>query len=416
MSNVYVIGAYTTPVKRHADKTVRDLVRDAYVGAVKDSGLEATKDIESAWFGNCMMDYWGQSIVRGQVCFMPLVSEGLFPERVPMTNVENACATGSVALNGAWKDILSGQAEVSLAIGVEKLYDPHDPQRIFTLFGGGTAPFDKEELYDEYGRVAAALGKSFSPQPDRTLPMDAYAMQALYHMDKYGTTREQIAACAAKNHNHAVMNPVAQYRFPMTADEVLRDRQVNDPFTRAMCAPIGDGAAAALVCSEAYLARQPESVRRRAVRIAASALTGGKLRDISEPSLSRLAADRAYEQAGIGPDDIDVAEVHDATAFSEIFQMEMMRFCPEGEGGPFVASGATTMGGRLPVNVSGGLVSKGHPIAATGLVMAQEIVSQLRGEAGPRQVPNARVGLIENGGGLMGLEEAVCAVNILVKD
>lgn len=416
MGNAYIIGAFTTPIRRHPDKSIRDLVRDAYLGVLADAGFKDGRDIGGSWFGNCLMDYWGQSIVRGQVSFIPLVREGLFPERVAMFNLEGGCATGSMALNGAWKDVLSGQADVSLAIAVEKLYDPEDPQRIFKHFDGGSAPFDREELLDDYSRVASSLGKTFEPRPDRTLPMDAYAMQALYHMDRYGTTLEQIAACAAKNHNHAVLNPIAQYRFPMTVEQVLNDRPVNDPFTRSMCAPMGDGAAAALVCSESYLARQPEEVRRRAVRIAASAMSGGKFRDISEPSLSRIAVDRAYAQAGLDPDDVDLAEVHDATSFSEIFQMEMMRFCPEGKGGAYVASGATTLGGDKPVNVSGGLVSKGHPIGATGLVMTQEIVCQLRGEAGPRQVANAKVGLIENGGGLLGLEEAVCAVNILVKD
>jgi acetyl-CoA acetyltransferase len=179
----------------------------------------------------------------------------------------------------------------------------------------------------------------------------------------------------------------------------LADRTVSFPLTRAMCAPIGDGAAAAVVCSEACLRRLPDHVRSRAVRIRASALAGGKHRAADEPSLSRIAADRAYETAGVAPKDIDVAEVHDATSFCEIYQVEMLRFCPEGEGGRLVESGATTLGGGIPVNTSGGLVSKGHPIAATGLSMISEVVTQLRGQAKGCQVEGAKIGLVENAEG-----------------
>jgi acetyl-CoA acetyltransferase len=212
---------------------------------------------------------------------------------------------------------------------------------------------------------------------------------------------------------HGSLNPKAQYRFRMTKEEVLGDRPVSGPLTRAMCAPIGDGAAAAIVCSEDCLRSLPEEARARAVRVRASAISGGKHRSPDEPSLSRVAADRAYQVAGLGPEDVNVAEVHDATSFCEIYQMEMLRFCPDGEGGRLVESGATGLGGRIPVNTSGGLVSKGHPIAATGLSMVSEIVTQLRCEAGDRQVAGANIGLIENGGGVIGLEEAVCAVTIL---
>ncbi|MWA03267.1 hypothetical protein F8568_023385 [Actinomadura sp. LD22] len=250
--------------------------------------------------------------------------------------------------------------------------------------------------------------------PDRTMFMDTYAAQANYHMHRFGTTQRQIAAVAAKNHTNGAANPLAQYRFAMTVDEVLADREVSYPLTRAMCAPVGDGAAAAVVvCSERALTSLPEAVRERAVRVAAAVLRSGVYRRPDEVSLSRVAADRAYELAGMKPEDIDVAEVHDATAFGEIYQAEMLRFCDVGAGGPFVAAGATALDGRPPLNTSGGLLSKGHPIAASGLSMTHEVVSQLRGEAGPRQVRDARVALVENGGGIMGLEEAACCVTIL---
>ena len=194
---------------------------------------------------------------------------------------------------------------------------------------------------------------------------------------------------------------------------MLGDKPVSYPLTRSRCSPIGDGAAAALVCSEAFLRTLPAETQRRAVRIAGHALSGGKYRRFDEPGLSRIAADRAYAMSGFGPQDVDLAEVHDATSFSEIYQPEMLRFCADGEGGAFVASGTSAPGGALPVNVSGGLVSKGHPIGATGLSMIFELAQQLRGEAGARQVEGARVGLAENGGGVIGFDEAVCAVTIL---
>ena len=235
-------------------------------------------------------------------------------------------------------------------------------------------------------------------------------MQALLHMKQHGTTVEQIAFGCAKNHQFGALNPNAQYRFSMTPDEVLADRPISHPLTRAMCAPIGDGAAAALVCSESFLMEQPAAVRARAILLRGFGLSGGKYRAYDEPSLTRAAADQAYRMAGRTARDVDVAEVHDATSFCEIYQCEMMRFCEIGEGGAFVGSGATSMDGSLPVNTSGGLVSKGHPIGATGLSMCYELVTQLRGEAGARQVKDAQLALQENGGGIIGLEEALAAV------
>jgi acetyl-CoA acetyltransferase len=209
------------------------------------------------------------------------------------------------------------------------------------------------------------------------------------------------------------LNPKAQYRFELSPEQVLADRPVSWPLTRAMCSPIGDGAAAALLCSEKALRELPAATRERAVRVRASVLTGGKYRKLDEPGLSRLAAQRAYAAAGLQPSDIDVAEVHDATSFCEIYQAEMLGFCEIGTGGPFVGSGATALGGRIPINTSGGLVSKGHPVGATGLSMVYELTGQLRGECGPRQVRGADIALAENGGGVIGFDEAACAVTLL---
>jgi acetyl-CoA acetyltransferase len=279
-------------------------------------------------------------------------------------------------------------------------------------FGKGADQLDPHEWLDHYKALGERLGQPFSPEPNRSIAMDTYAMQARLHMSLHGTTREQIAAACAKSHTNGSLNPLAQYRFHMTAQQVLDDRMVADPLTRSMCAPVGDGAAAAILCSEQYLKGLPARIRERAIRIKAISFSGGKYRADNEPGLSRAAADKAYRSAGLGPQDIDLAEVHDATSFCEIYQSEMLRFCEMGQGGAFAASGASALDGKVAINASGGLVSKGHPIGATGLSMCSEIVSQLRGEAGPRQVKNARIGMQQNGGGIVGLEEFLCGIAI----
>jgi len=417
LRNVYVVGAYSTQFKKWPEKSFKDLTRDAYLGVLEDAKFENGDEIQFAWYGNCFMGYWNQMSIRGQVCFIPLVREGLFPQRVPIINVEGACATASMAFHGACKDILSGQSDVSLAIGVEKIFNPEaDPQTIFRMFDVGIDNFNNQETIEAYVKAAEKCGQRFEPGPGRTMFMDTYAIQTCYHMWKYGTTQRQIAIGASKNHHFGSLNPKAQYQFDVTVEQVLEDRLISYPLTRSMCAPIGDGSAAAIVCSGDYLKGLPSDVQNRAVKVRATALAGGKYRDPDEPSLSRIAANKAYEMARIGLEDIDVAEVHDATSFCELYQAEMLGFCAEGEGGKFIECGATMLDGKIPINTSGGLVSKGHPVGATGLSMLYELVTQLRGEAGPRQVKNAEFALQENGGGVIGLEEAACSVIILEKD
>jgi len=417
MNDLYIVGTSCTAFGKQAGTSFQDLTRQAYAQVLADAGLGPADAalIEQAWFGNCGLGQWGQGGIRGQVCFTPLVEEGLFPERVPMINVEGGCATASFAFHGACKDVLSGQVQMSLAIGVEKLISPDRPERVAAIFATAIDQLQPERWQAYYARAGEAAGKPFETGPGRTLFMDTYAMQAAWHMKTHGTTQRQIAIAAAKNHHHGSLNPKAQYRFELTVDEVLADREISWPLTRAMCSPLGDGAAAALLCSKAGLANLPPTARARAVRVRASQLSGGKYRALDEPGLSRIAADKAYARSGLTPVDIDIVELHDATSFCEIFQLEMLRLCPDGQGGRFVESGATALGGSLPVNLSGGLVSKGHPVGATGLSMVYETCQQLRGEAGARQVPGATLGLIENGGGVMGFDEAACAVHILEK-
>ncbi|MEW6440849.1 MAG: thiolase family protein [bacterium] len=415
---VYILGSYMTQFKKWPERTFKDLVREAYLGALEDAGWADGAEIEFGWFSNMGMHAWKQASIRGQVCFIPLVREGLFPQRVPIINVEGACASGSCALYGAWQNILSGQHEVTLALGVEKLIDPNaDPEKKFALFSGGTDALDFGEQLEVISRMAQQAGTPLELGPGRSPAMDIYAIKAAYHMRRHGTTQRQIAMAASKAHGNGALNPKAQYRFPMSVDEVLADRLICYPLTRAMCAPMSDGAAAAILCSEDYLKGLPSRAQSRAVRINAVALKGGKNVAMDEPTVTRAVGQAAFRMAGVGPQDIGVVEAHDACSFSEIFQPEMLGFCGEGQGGRLVESGATRLEGKIPWNPSGGLVSKGHPIGATGLSMIYEIVTQLRGEAGERQVQNRpELGLIDNGGGVIFLDEAICGVTILQKD
>ncbi|MBP7734355.1 MAG: thiolase family protein [Spirochaetes bacterium] len=416
MKDVYIIGAYSNEFKKYPDKTFRDLTRDAYVGVLEDAGMTNGDEIQFVYFGNAAMNVFGQGSIRGQVCFVPLVREKLFPERVPIINVEGACATGSMAIHCAWKDILSGESDLVLALGVEKLFIPDDPARSLAIFEQGADCLNRDETVDNYKEMAHLVGREFETGANRSFFMDTYGMQALYHMKKNGTTQRQIACASSITHKYGTMNQKAQIKIEMTVDQVLEDRLVSYPLTRAMCSPIGDGAAAVLLCSESYLKNLPPVVRGRAVKLKASTFTSGKYKSFDEPSLCHIAGKKAYEMAGIKPADIDLAEVHDATSFGVIYQSEMMGFCEMGKGGRFVESGGTTLEGTTPVNTSGGLVSKGHPVGATGISMVYELVTQLRGEAGQRQVKNAEFALQENGGGVIGTEEAACSVMILQKD
>jgi acetyl-CoA acetyltransferase len=222
-----------------------------------------------------------------------------------------------------------------------------------------------------------------------------------------------LAVVSAKNHNHSVHNPYAQYRTPFTVEEVLAAPTVAYPLTRPMCSPVGDGAAALVLCSKNMVKKLGAS---KPVKVLATVLGGGMDRGVDDPDIGERVAKIAYEKAGVGPEDIDVAEFHDATAFGEVSNTEALGFCPRGEGGIFAEQGHSTLGGKLPINPSGGLESKGHPVGATGAGQIAELVWQLRGEAEGRQVENARIALAENGGGNIGLEEAAMVITILQAD
>ena len=413
-TDVYIIGVASTAFQKWPDRTFRDLASEVVREVLEDAGWADGGDIGSVYFGNCAMDVWGQSNIRGQVALRPMLREGRLPERVPILNVEAGCATGSVAFHQAVKDVRAGGCEVALAVGVEKTFVPDDPMKTYGLFLGGIDQLHPEEWRTFYAEAGERGGQRFEPDPRRIIFLDIHAMQARAHMARHGTSVEAIAAVASKNHNQGRLNARAQHRFGLTPAQVLEDRPIIDPLTRAMCAPISDGAAAVLVCSAERLATLDPALQARAIRVRGTVLVGGAYRELNAPSVVAHAGAAAYRESGLRPEDVDLAEVHDATAFCELHAYEALGFCPEGEGGAYALSGATQADGARPVNLSGGLIAKGHPLAASGLGMLQELVAQLRGEADDHQAPRRpRIALQQNAGGCVGFDEALCSVVLL---
>lgn len=459
MRDVYIIGAHTVKFGKHLDKSISDLCGMTVFPCLEDAGLEKD-DIQAIWFANSAWgEYRRQVCIRSQVALRPL---GI--DTIPMTNVENACAGGSTALHHAWLGVASGLYDITMALGAEKIYDPNR-HLVFSGFltGMDVANFkesvallpslsmsddDKEAMIqhiEKYSKnttrnskkrqtvkqkirdtrdslvIAIRIGESMGYDAlkiikklmtgDHSPFMDVYGHEARKHMKKYGSSIEDLAVIASKNHMHSTMNPNAQYQFPISKEDVLADRLVSWPLTRSMCAPVGDGAASSILCDEKTVRKL--GLMSQAVKVRASILGSGKAREENEPDLGQRLANRAYEQAGLSPSDMDIAEVHDATAFGELHQTENLGFCNPGEGGTLAQSGATRIGGKIPVNTSGGLESRGHPIGASGLGQVHEIVTQIRGNAGKRQVESPRIGIAENGGGALGVEEAAMCIHIL---
>ena len=399
-----IAGVGMTRFAKHPDKGLKQLAAEAVRAAMADAGLDL-RDLQAAYVGNCAAGLiTGQESVRGQVVLHPL---GV--GKIPIVNVENACASGSTALMQACAMVTAGVWDVVLALGVEKLTHP-DKMRSFAAFAGAMDVDELNEMLASLAKAAEAGGGSGGAGESRSMFMDIYAMAARTHMQRYGTTKRQFAAVAAKNSWHGSLNPNAQFHDELTIEQVLADRPIVEPLTRSMCSPIGDGAAAAVVVSR----RKARALGiAKPVRVVNSIMHSGWNHADDEPDTVELCACEAYEEAGLGPEDLHVIELHDASAPAEIIEYEALGLCPKGEGGKLVESGATRLGGRIPVNTSGGLLRKGHPVGATGLAQIFELTTQLRGEAGPRQVEGARVALAENGGGIVGIEEAVCAVTIL---
>jgi len=363
---------------KQPERSLEELGREAILAALHDAGLEQDR-IGAAYCGNAL----GGGAV-GQRVLADLDIGGL-----PVVNVEAACASGSVALHEGWLRVAAGMHDVVLVFGVEKLSDRFD------------------------GVITLDRGHESETRLGLTMPA-SYAFIAQRHMAEHGTTREQLALVSVKNHKHGVLNPKAQYRTEFSVEEVLTSRMIADPLTLYQCCANSDGAAAVLLVAEDLIhdsATRPVWIRGTGL---ASGTSLRRVRDMSYSEIAARAARAAYEQADISPEDVCVAEVHDAFTIGEMVACEALGFCERGRSGALVETGETELGGRIPVNPSGGLLSKGHPVGATGVAQIVELAHQLRGEAGRRQVEGARIGVAHTlGGGVAALDGVACAVTVL---
>jgi acetyl-CoA acyltransferase len=384
-----IVGAGLTPFGRFQERTLGDLGSEAVQHALRDAGIVAA-DIQMAFVANAV-----GAITTGQVAVVgQVVMDRSGINGIPVYNVDNACAGSATALNLAAMAIRSGAASVVLVVGVEKLYSS---DRALTYRG-----------------LNGAADVEWSATTGADLDAESVFMKAVYpqrlhaYSGRYGLEPDTLARIAVKNRSHAALNPLAQYRAPLTVEDVLAARVVSAPLTTLMCAPIGDGASAVVLMS----AERARRAQQRPTWIRASTMSMGSPPGAGESTIRRLA-DAAYAEAGIGPEAVDVAELHDATAFTELLATEEVRLFERGAGASAAVHGETALGGRVPVNPSGGLESRGHPVAASGLAQVAELVWQLRGEAGDRQVPGASVGLAEIAGGYVGGDSAAVAIHIL---
>ena len=379
MRDVFIIGTGIVPFGRYPDLLLEDFAKEAVTEAVGDAGLGARR-FDMAVFGHS-----NGGRVAGQRVLRELSLTGM-----PILNVENACAGGGTSLHVGWMAIASGLHDLALVVGMEKM--------------------ERGLIPPNPGEYESFLGK--------TLPAK-YALRARKHMQRYGLTIDQLAQVSVKNHFAGALNPNAHYQQEVTLEEVLASRPIAEPLTLLQCCPTTDGAAALVIAS----ADVADQLGRRGVRIAASVLKSGIYRNsstdatASDDDLAERAAAAAYEMAGLGPRDIDVAEVHDAFTIGEILAYENLGFCERGEGGRLVDDGVTALGGRLPVNTSGGRLSMGHPLGATGVAQVVELTRQLQGRAGARQVPRARIALAHvQGGSTPGIGTGAAAVHILTTE
>jgi benzoylsuccinyl-CoA thiolase BbsB subunit len=381
MRDVAVIGVGQSTFGKSPQRAAADLGKEAVVAALNDSGV-GPKDIQVAYTSRLY-----DAMVTGQGVLKEVGIRG-----IEMINVENACAGGATAFRGVWKEIATDQCDVGIAIGVESMTT--------SPIAGKLIPPDKDDLEGQLGLTMPGI----------------FAILARRQMELYGTTLEDFAQISVKNHHHGCLNPFAQYRKEFTVEEILNSRMICDPITLLQCCPNTDGAAAAILCSM-DIARKYTT---KPIRVIGSALLSGEYRylqeDMTISPLGSKTAKMAYEMAGVGPEDIDVVELHDAFANEEMLRYEELGLCKPGEGTSLIRERATWIGGRIPVNPSGGLLALGHPLSASGVRNIAEIVLHLRGQAGDRQTPNAKVGLAHMlGGSVAGLEAGACGIHILAQ-
>lgn len=395
--NVYILGINMTKFGKHADKDVVDLGAEAAMAALADGGV-TMGDMGVLAAGNLMNAGAG---------FGQQLQKQIGQTGIPVYNVANACATGATALRTVIMAVKSGECDMGLAVGVEKLAGAG-------LLGGGGRPKSDGNVWEPSGRYGAVtntdgrIGTAAMP--------GTFAQVGMEYGHKYGgATFELFARISEKNHAHSVLNPLAAYSKRFTLEEIMGDMMIAYPNTRPMCSANCDGGAAAVVVSESKLRTLSLEQQRRAVKISASVLTSDPYQEACQVlpdvnTLTRIAATKAYEQAGVGPEDLDLVELHDCFATAELVHYDNLMLCPEGGAVDFFESGAPWRDGSTPVNVSGGLQSKGHPISATGIANIWEVCHHLRGEAGDRQIEGAKVGLAH----VIGLGSA-CGVHVLEK-
>ncbi len=403
MRNIAIVGAGMTRFGKYQDRGLKSLTDEAVTAALESASMDKSA-LEVAVVGNATAGLiTGQECVRAQVVLREM---GI--DKIPMVNAENACASSSTAFQLAWLYVASGMYDVALAVGVEKMYS-EDKARTLSAIG---AAVDVEQLREIMQRLKPPSeqksGGESGAGKSRSLFMDIYAAGARAHMAQYGTTKEHYAQISVKNHNNGALNPHSQYQDRYTIEEILASPMVSEPLTRLMCSPIGDGAAAAILVSE----EKARQYTTKPIWVRGSALVSGSEKPQEVGGETPRAARKALEMAGMTIEDMNLIEVHDATAPAELSLYEELGLCGQGEGARLIDEGATEIGGRIPVNTSGGLLAKGHPIGATGVAQIYEIWVQLRGEAGDRQVQGAKAGMTENGGGMVRGEAAATAVHV----
>lgn len=372
MKRVAVVGVGMTKFDEHWEKSLRDLSTEAGALALRDAGLEG-KDIQALYIGNMSA---GRFIGQEHLAALSVDHAGLIP--IPATRCEAACASGALAFRKAYMAILSGEYDIVVAAGAEKMTDIKGSGAVSTLMGAGDQEWE------------SSIGLTF---------VGLYALIARAHMEEFGTTREQMAMVSVNNHKNGSLNPLAQFPKEITVENVLNSPMIADPLRLLDCSPITDGAAAVILASERVAKAFDKPIWILGSGQASDTLALHSRKSLTEMLATKVAAKKAYEQAGMTPEQIDIAEVHDCFSINEILAIEDLGFCEKGKGGRFVEDGKITRSGEKPINTLGGLKSIGHPVGATGIRQVHDLVKQLRGEAGPLQVNGIHTGLALNIGG-----------------
>jgi len=404
MRDVAVIGVGMNRFGKYMDKGIKELAAESVTIALKDSGVSKNQ-IEAAFVGNAAAGLMtGQEMIRGQCVLSEM---GI--DSIPIYNLENACASSSTAFNTAWMAVASGMHDVALVLGFEKLYDD-DKLKSFKALSTATDTLrmmDYIKMAEEHSPNGEKILLEGAGQ-NRSVFMDMYAYFIKDYMKKYGLTQEHFAKLAVKSHKNGALNPHAQYQNEVSLEQVMNSGDIVFPLTRMMCSPIGDGSAAAVICSKSKVAQ----FTTKPVWVAGSVLGSGKITFDTNDTVTRRLCPQIYEKSGIGPEDVDLVEVHDATSPSEIMFAIELGLCPGEKAGEWIDTGELEVTGCMPTNTSGGLTTKGHPIGATGCGQIHEVVKQLRGESGKRQVQGAKIGMTHNGGGVLGIDAAAMALHL----